>query len=198
MSQERVGQARPRPCPPVRRFALKGASSTARSCPPSYAPPVAASRGGIKRATVSRGILALSLVTAAVLGAGSSASAAVDLTYRDCITGETETGPAPNGSGACARAVITGSAGASSGLDRLRSDAVSPDGRSLYTTSVFDDAVARFNRDPTSGQVTYEGCIVRHMPPPRGNPAGPARAPKYRAPPRAAQTPGSTSCARWS
>jgi hypothetical protein len=121
---------------------------------------VAASRGGIKRATVSRGILGLSLVTAAVLGAGSSASAAVELTYRDCITGETETGPAPGGSGACARAVITGSAGASSGLDRLRSDAVSPDGRSLYTTSVFDDAVARFDRDPTTGRVTYQGCIT--------------------------------------
>jgi PKD repeat protein len=107
----------------------------------------------------TRRLLGLSIVVAAVLGTASVASAAVgDLAYRDCITGETGTGPA--GSGACAPADVTGLDGAESGLDRLRSDAVSPDGRSLYTASVFDDAVARFDRDPTTGRVTYRDCIT--------------------------------------
>ena len=113
----------------------------------------------MKRTTVSRGIVALSLVAAAVLGVASSANAAVgDLSYRDCITGETETGPA--GSSACAPAAVTGLGGADSGLDRLRSDAVSADGRSLYTASVFDDAVAVFDREPATGRLTYRGCIT--------------------------------------
>ena len=99
------------------------------------------------------------LVAVAFLAGASTANAAVeDLTYRDCITGESESGP--GGSGACTSVDAAGSSGANSGLDRLRSDALSPDGQWLYTTSVFDDAVARFERDPATGQLTYRGCIT--------------------------------------
>ena len=94
------------------------------------------------------------VVAVAALGSASPASAVVgDLTYRDCITGETETGPA--GSGACAPSDRTGLGGADSGLDRLQADAVSSDGESLYTASVYDDALARFNRDSATGKLTF-------------------------------------------
>jgi 6-phosphogluconolactonase (cycloisomerase 2 family) len=94
-----------------------------------------------------------------IAGGASQASAqATDFAYQDCVTAETETGP--NGTGACTAISSASPAAVDSGLDRLRSDAVSPDGASLYTASVFDDAVARFDRDPTTGQLTYRGCIT--------------------------------------
>ena len=48
-------------------------------------------------------------------------------------------------------------------LDGALSVAVSPDGKSIYTASYFSDAVARLNRNTTSGAITQPagtaGCI---------------------------------------
>ena len=102
-------------------------------------------------------------MAAGALGATLHAAAAIaEPSYRDCITAETETGP--SGSGACAGLGRSAPAAVDTGLDRLRSDAVSPDGRSLYTASVFDDAVARFERDPATGQLAYRECITGRDP----------------------------------
>ncbi|KKK58807.1 hypothetical protein LCGC14_3040720, partial [marine sediment metagenome] len=44
------------------------------------------------------------------------------------------------------------SAGTNSGLDSLQSIALSADGASLYAASPGDDAVARFSRNPATGE----------------------------------------------
>jgi 6-phosphogluconolactonase (cycloisomerase 2 family) len=80
------------------------------------------------------------------------------LSYKDCITGETENGPA--GSGACAAIPSAASLGDGSGLNSLHSAIVSPDGTSLYATASSDDAVARFERNTTSGKLSYKGCVT--------------------------------------
>jgi 6-phosphogluconolactonase (cycloisomerase 2 family) len=79
------------------------------------------------------------------------------LTYRGCITGETESGP--TGTGACAAIGSASTSGQDSGLDLPQSLALSPDGKSLYTASRLDDAVAHFDRDPATGVLAYRGCI---------------------------------------
>ena len=78
------------------------------------------------------------------------------ITYRDCITGDTQSGP--SGSGACTE-VPTAAADGSSGLDGLESMAVSPDGKSLYAGTAESSSVVSFDRDPQSGALTYRGCI---------------------------------------
>ncbi|HYI44311.1 MAG TPA: beta-propeller fold lactonase family protein [Actinomycetota bacterium] len=50
-------------------------------------------------------------------------------------------------------------AGSVDGLDRVRSVAVSPDGTSLYAVSELDDAIVHFDRDTTTGDLTFQGCI---------------------------------------
>lgn len=79
------------------------------------------------------------------------------LTYRSCISGEIATVPA--GTNACAAIETVSPAGQNSGLDTVQSLALSPDGKSLYTASRLDDAVAHFDRDPVTGVLTYRGCI---------------------------------------
>jgi 6-phosphogluconolactonase (cycloisomerase 2 family) len=81
------------------------------------------------------------------------------LTYQGCITGETESGPGPTGSNACTLIGSATSFGTNSGIDGPFAVAVSPDGVSVYAVSTFDDAVARFDRDPATGALTYQGCI---------------------------------------
>ena len=81
-----------------------------------------------------------------------------DLSYQGCITGDTGSGP--TGSNACAQIAAATAGGQFSGLDRLESIAVSPDGTSVYVAAgSVDDAVARFNRDPATGALTYAGCF---------------------------------------
>ncbi len=80
------------------------------------------------------------------------------LTYAGCVTGETESGP--TGSDACTAIASAAAGGTSSGLDKLRSLAVSPDGVSVYVGSPADDAVARFERNPDTGAVDYVGCVT--------------------------------------
>jgi hypothetical protein len=82
------------------------------------------------------------------------------LTYKGCITGETESGPATGGgSGACRSIPHASTNGVASGFDRLRAAVVSADGRSVYALAGSDDAVARFKR-ARSGALTYKGCIT--------------------------------------
>lgn len=45
------------------------------------------------------------------------------------------------------------------GLDGARAVAVSPDGESVYAGSQIDDAIVRFDRDPSSGALTAVDCI---------------------------------------
>ena len=91
--------------------------------------------------------------------AAPSAAAVGDLTYQGCHTGETETGPAPGGNGACAAAGTTTAGGAGSGFNNLRSTAVSPDGAWVYGVASADAAIVMFSRDPASGSLTYQGCL---------------------------------------
>ena len=96
---------------------------------------------------------ALALAVAGVAG-GATGS----LTYKDCITGETESGPA--GSEACVAIATAAAAGTDSGLGGPGAVAVSPDGESLYALSGADDAIARFSRKTSNGKLTYEDCIT--------------------------------------
>src|SRR5439155_25818790 len=80
------------------------------------------------------------------------------LTYKGCITGRTETGPA--GSGACTAIPSANSRGSNSGLDAPQALALSADGRSLYAAAERDDAVARFRRNTTTGALAYKGCVT--------------------------------------
>jgi DNA-binding beta-propeller fold protein YncE len=66
------------------------------------------------------------------------------LTYKDCI--------ADRGANGCAAPHHDSLAGAV-GV------AVSPDGESVYVTSERPGSITRFNRHPTSGRLTYKGCI---------------------------------------
>ncbi len=83
------------------------------------------------------------------------------LTHQGCITGETESGP--TGTNACVQIASATSGGTNSGLDKLRSLAVSADGTSAYAASPADDAVARFDREPMTGALTYQGCITAEI-----------------------------------
>jgi DNA-binding beta-propeller fold protein YncE len=80
------------------------------------------------------------------------------LTYQGCITGDERSGP--TGSGACAVIPSATADGQQSGLDDLSSVVISPDGTSLYVAAANDDAVARFERDPSTGSLAYRGCIT--------------------------------------
>ncbi len=91
--------------------------------------------------------------------AGSAAAAPGDLTYQGCITGQTESGSA--GSGACDEIANATSSGTGSGLNWVESVTVSPDGRSLYAAlGQTAHGVARFDRDPATGTLTYQGCFT--------------------------------------
>jgi DNA-binding beta-propeller fold protein YncE len=79
------------------------------------------------------------------------------LGYEGCITGETESGAA------CTEIASATSTGASSGLDKARSVAVTPDGASVYVASPADDAMARFDRDRGTGALTYRGCLSAEL-----------------------------------
>jgi 6-phosphogluconolactonase (cycloisomerase 2 family) len=79
-----------------------------------------------------------------------------ELRFKDCITGQTESGP---GEGACEEIPAAVVGGSDTGLDHPKSLTLSRDGRSLYLASTSDAAIARFKRDP-DGKLTYRGCIT--------------------------------------
>ena len=113
------------------------------------------------RKSSGRSVLVALAVGIATLVASSLASGAVgDLTYRGCITGETQSGPpGGGGTGACTAIPGASSFGTNSGLNGLESVALSRDGRSLYAASANADAVSRFRRNRDTGRLTYRGCI---------------------------------------
>jgi hypothetical protein len=75
------------------------------------------------------------------------------LTYVSCITSDTNVAGCTKITGATA-------GGTNTGLDGLVSLTASPDGTSVYTASDNGDAVARFNRDPATGALTYVDCVT--------------------------------------
>ena len=81
------------------------------------------------------------------------------IAWQDCISGETQSGPI--GSNACSLVFSATSSGTNSGLDVLQSVALSPDGASLYATSQGDSAVARFDRDTSTGDTGLPGLHHR-------------------------------------
>jgi 6-phosphogluconolactonase (cycloisomerase 2 family) len=98
------------------------------------------------------GVVAASGNSDAVAGLDRDPSTGA-LTFQSCISSD----QAVTGCG-----LIPGASsnGTGTGLDDLRSLAVTTDGRSVYTASEASDAVARFNRDPATGTLAYQGCIT--------------------------------------
>jgi 6-phosphogluconolactonase (cycloisomerase 2 family) len=89
------------------------------------------------------------------------ASAAVgDLTFEACETGSLETGPDPPGSGACSAGDTILTNGGNTGYDTLESAAVSPDRRSVYAVAGEDDAIIRFDRDTSTGELSFASCFT--------------------------------------
>ncbi len=83
------------------------------------------------------------------------------ISYVNCRTTEVASGPVGGGgSGACASVGVPAADGVNTGLERVSTVAVSPDGRSLYLTSFFDHAITRFSRNPASGALVYRNCIT--------------------------------------
>jgi hypothetical protein len=77
------------------------------------------------------------------------------LTYDHCLTGARESGPL--GTNACLAIGSASVFGENSGVDGLRSVALSQDGRSLYTASANDAAVAHFALEPSASAVPIGG-----------------------------------------
>ena len=69
------------------------------------------------------------------------------LTWVGCI----DDNDSPAGANTCAAS--------GDGLDGAASVVVSPDGESAYAASFEDDAIVHFDRDPTTGALTWIGCI---------------------------------------
>jgi DNA-binding beta-propeller fold protein YncE len=107
---------------------------------------------------MSRRLLLAALIAVAALTAARPAPAAVgDLTYLGCISADSDVGP--GGSGACAATENVSPGGGGTGLDLPRSVAISRDGRNVYASGA-DDAVVVFDRDPGSGQLSYNSCLT--------------------------------------
>jgi 6-phosphogluconolactonase (cycloisomerase 2 family) len=82
------------------------------------------------------------------------------LAFKNCITGETSSGPVGGGgSGACKAAPHIASFAQASGLNSLHSVTLTSDGRSLYTAASGDDAIARFKRSRKTGALAFKNCI---------------------------------------
>ena len=69
----------------------------------------------------------------------------------------------PAGTAGCVSETGAGPCADGHGLDGPTSVAVSPDGKSVYVASLVSDAVARFNRNTTTGAITQPagtaGCV---------------------------------------
>lgn len=75
------------------------------------------------------------------------------LTYRGCISGETES------AAACTQVPGAASGGTGSGLAGPDDLGLSPDGRSLYVAADTDDAVAHLRRNRKTGALSFAGCV---------------------------------------
>ena len=95
---------------------------------------------------------------------------------------------------ACAQIASATPGGTNSGLDKLRSVAVSADGTSVYAASPADDAVARFDREP---QPAPSPTRAASAPRSRPAPPEPAPAPGSAARRRTGRAPVSTTRRSW-
>jgi len=84
------------------------------------------------------------------------------LTYKGCVSGNTDVGPAEGGgSGACSLIPTAAAGGVGSGMDGvLRAPIVTPDNRWVYVLSSGDDAISRFARNTRNGALIYRGCLT--------------------------------------
>jgi 6-phosphogluconolactonase (cycloisomerase 2 family) len=75
------------------------------------------------------------------------------LSFEDCVTGATEVSPP------CVDIPSATAGGNDSGMGDAARVAISPDGGSVYATSLFDDSVVELNRNTSSGDLTFDECI---------------------------------------
>jgi hypothetical protein len=78
------------------------------------------------------------------------------ITFGDCITAHTATGPSPGGNGACSAAGALGNF--NTGMDNPSDVAVSPDGSDVYAVARNDASIVHFSRNTSTGALTYVGC----------------------------------------
>lgn len=81
------------------------------------------------------------------------------ITFGECITGNVDVGPAPSGTRACDALPLTNPSAFNTGLNQPADAVVSPDGSDVYSVSQADDAIAHFDRNTTTGALTYVGCL---------------------------------------
>ena len=96
---------------------------------------------------------AVSLGDAAIVSFDRAADGS--LAYSACFSADSDTGAA-NG---CQSPPTTASLGVKTGLGGVSAVAISPDGASVYVTSEFDDAIARFDR-LADGTLVYRDCLT--------------------------------------
>jgi 6-phosphogluconolactonase (cycloisomerase 2 family) len=107
-----------------------------------------------------REFLVAGIIAGLLVVPGTASAAVGDLSFEDCITTSEAVGPNPPGTGACDLHGESSAAGSNTGLHLPESVAVSPDGRSLYAVSGDDDAIARFDRDPATGELSFVFCFT--------------------------------------
>jgi DNA-binding beta-propeller fold protein YncE len=101
-------------------------------------------RAGSRRGRAALCVLAVA-ITALSLAASAALAATGALTGQGCIA---DVGDA------------AGCGTTQQGLNGPEAVATSPDGKSVYVASVFDDAIVRFDRNTTTGALTPAGCIA--------------------------------------
>lgn len=82
------------------------------------------------------------------------------LTWNDCYTGETGTGPSPGGNDACSLLAPSGTAtGAGSGMSFMQSVVIGAGDDSVYAGSQGDNAVNHFQRQ-NDGDLSIDSCLT--------------------------------------
>ena len=91
------------------------------------------------------GLLIAVVATTLALAAGVAWALTGDLTYEGCFADTATAGCTVPSDPA---------------LDFAIGVTVSPDGNSVYVSSEADDSISHFTRDPSTGDLTYEGCFA--------------------------------------
>ncbi len=86
------------------------------------------------------------------------------LSYRGCLSDGTA-GVVAGSQPACSPIADPAGNPTASILRSVNRMVISPDGTSLYATTPKSSSLAEFRRDPTSGQLTYAGCITGQIGP---------------------------------
>src|SRR5687768_96599 len=100
-----------------------------------------------------RGRGALRLIVVSLMVVGVARGATGDLSGPDCLSGNNATGA--TGTSACTLIAPATAGGVNSGLDAPQTVVISPDGQSIYVAAQQDDAIAHFERNPTTGVITF-------------------------------------------